>query len=79
METNDIVKNKMIKWLEDEDKYYQLLAEQLGVSKAVVVFMLKGERTLKSERIEQFAKMMRITTKELVHSDAINNRRPIDC
>lgn len=33
--------------------------------------MLKGDCTLKLERIEQFARIMRITTKELVHTDAI--------
>ncbi|AXQ50872.1 helix-turn-helix domain-containing protein [Lysinibacillus fusiformis] len=71
MKTNDIVINKVIKWLEAEDKSYQWLAEQLGVSKSLVGCMLKGERTLKSERIEQFAKIMGITTKELVQSDAI--------
>lgn len=71
MKTNDIVINKIINWLEAEDKSYEWLAEQLGVSKALVEFMLKGYCTLKSERIEQFARIMRITTKELVHTDAI--------
>jgi len=71
MKTNDIVINKIINWLEAEDKSYEWLAEQLGVSKALVGFMLKGDCTLKSERIEQFARIMRITTKELVHTDAI--------
>lgn len=33
--------------------------------------MLKGDCTLKLERIDQFARIMRITTKELVHTDAI--------
>ncbi|MFJ7730815.1 hypothetical protein ACIQXF_02865 [Lysinibacillus sp. NPDC097231] len=64
MKTNDIVINKIIDWLETEDKSYEWLAEQLGVSKALVGFMLKGDCTLKSERIEQFARIMRITTKE---------------
>lgn len=71
MKTNDIVINKVIKWLEAEDKSYQWLAEQINVSKSLVGCMLKGEHTLKSECIEQFAKIMGITTKELVQSDAI--------
>ncbi|ACA42249.1 hypothetical protein KQ41_06875 [Lysinibacillus fusiformis] len=71
MKTNDIVINKVKKWLEAEDKSYKWLAEQLGVSKPLVGFMLNGERTLKPERIEQLAKIMGITTKELVQSDAI--------
>jgi len=71
MKTNDIVISKVIKWLKAEDKSYQWLAEQLGVSKSLVGLMLKGERTLKSDRIEHFAKIMGITTKEMVHSDTI--------
>lgn len=71
MKTNDIVINKIINWFVAEDKSYEWLAEQLGVSKALVGFMLKGDYTLKSERIEQFARIMGITTKELVHTDAI--------
>ncbi|MGD2198443.1 helix-turn-helix domain-containing protein [Lysinibacillus fusiformis] len=70
MKTNDIVINKVIKWLVAENKSYQWLAEQLGVSKSLVGLVLKGERTLKSERIEQLAKIMGITTKELVQSEA---------
>lgn len=60
MKTNDIVLNKIINWLEAEDKSYEWLAEQLGVSKALVGSMLKGDCTLKSERVEQFARIMRI-------------------
>lgn len=71
MKTNDLVINKIINWLVAEDKSYEWLAEQLGVSKALVGFMLKGDCTLKSERIEQFARIIGITTKELVHTDAI--------
>ncbi|WP_342503751.1 helix-turn-helix transcriptional regulator [Lysinibacillus sp. FSL L8-0126] len=71
MKTNEIVINKIINWLEAEDKSYEWLAEQLGVSKVLVGFILKGDCTLKSERIEQFARIMGITTKELVHTDAI--------
>lgn len=71
MRTNDIVIKKVNKWLEAENQSYQWLAEQLCVSKSLVGYMLKGERTLKSEHIEQFAKIMGITTKELIQTDAI--------
>lgn len=71
MKTNDIVINKIINWLVAEDKSYEWFAKQLGVSKVLVGFMLNGDCTLKSERIEQIARIMRITTKELVHTDAI--------
>ncbi|UXJ69487.1 helix-turn-helix domain-containing protein [Lysinibacillus fusiformis] len=75
MKTNDIVISKVIKWLKAEDKSYQWLAEQIGVSKSLVGLMLKGERTLKSDHIEQFAKILGITTKELVQSDTIKEGR----
>ncbi|MCL1697056.1 MULTISPECIES: hypothetical protein [unclassified Lysinibacillus] len=38
MKTNDIVINKIINWLEAEDKSYEWLAEQLDVSKGLVGF-----------------------------------------
>lgn len=71
MKTNDIVINKIINWLVAEDKSYEWFAKQLGVSKVLVGFMLNGDCTLKSERIEQIARIMRITTKDLVHTDVI--------
>ncbi|MDP1395147.1 MULTISPECIES: XRE family transcriptional regulator [Bacilli] len=71
MKTNDLVIGKVIKWLESEEKSFVWLAEQLGVSLFHVEYMLKGERILKSERIEQIAKIMGIKTKELVKSEVI--------
>ncbi len=78
MKTNDIVINKINNWLEAEDKSYEWLAEKLGVSKALVGFMLKGDCTLKLESIEQVARVNENNDKR-IGSYRCNNRRPIDC
>ncbi|PJO44894.1 helix-turn-helix domain-containing protein [Lysinibacillus xylanilyticus] len=71
MKTNEIIIGKVQKWLEAEGKSYQWLSEQMDVSKSLVGFIMKGERTLKPERIEQLAKIMNITIKELMQSEVI--------
>ncbi|WP_257216174.1 helix-turn-helix domain-containing protein [Lysinibacillus sphaericus] len=71
MKTNEVIIRKVQKWLEAEGKSYKWLSEQLGVSKSLVGFIMKGERTLKPERIEQFAKIMNITTKELMQPEVV--------
>ncbi len=71
MNTNEVVISRVQKWLGSEGKSYQWLAEQLDVSKSLVGFIMKGERTLKPERIEQLAKIMNITAKELMQSEVI--------
>ncbi|MFJ7982188.1 helix-turn-helix domain-containing protein [Lysinibacillus xylanilyticus] len=71
MKTNETVISRVQKWLDLEGKSYQWLAEQMGVSKSLVGFIMKGERTLKPERIEQLARIMNITTKELMQSEVI--------
>ncbi|MGE7673138.1 helix-turn-helix domain-containing protein [Lysinibacillus sp. NPDC094403] len=69
--TNEIVISRVKKWLELEGKSYQWLAEQMDISKSLVGFILKGERTLQPERIEQLAKIMNITPKELMQPEVI--------
>jgi len=71
MKTNATVISRVQKWLDLNGKSYQWLAEQMGVSKSLVGFIMKGERTLKPERIEQLAKIMNLTTKELMQSEVI--------
>ncbi len=65
MKTNEVIIRKVQKWLEAEGNSYKRLSEQMGISKSLVGFLLKGDRTLKPERIEQFANIMNTTTKEL--------------
>ncbi|MDM5246122.1 helix-turn-helix transcriptional regulator [Lysinibacillus sp. G4S2] len=71
MNTYEVVITRVKKWLESEGKSYQWLADQMGISKSLIGFILKGERTLKPERIEQIAKIMNLTTKELMESEVI--------
>ncbi|SOC21734.1 helix-turn-helix protein [Ureibacillus xyleni] len=71
MKTNEIVIGKVKDWLQQENKSYQWLADQLGISKALVGFMLSGERTLLPKRIEQIADVMGISTKDLLHYEEL--------
>ncbi|WEA41697.1 helix-turn-helix domain-containing protein (plasmid) [Lysinibacillus sp. fkY74-1] len=71
METDEVVIRKVQKWLEAEGKSYKWLSEQLGISKSLVGFILKGERPLKPERIAQLAKLINTTTKELLQPEIV--------
>lgn len=74
MKTNEVIK-KVRKWLEAEDKSYKWLADQMNISKSLVGLILKGERTLKQERIEELAKIMNVTTKELLQPEVVKDEK----
>lgn len=71
MKTNEIVIRKVKAWLDESQISYQMLADDLNISKSLVGHMLSGERTLLPERIEQLAKRMGISVAELVRNDSI--------
>lgn len=75
MKTNEVIIKKIRKWLEAEDKSYKWLADQMNISKSLVGLILKGERTLKPERIEELAKIMNVTTKELLQPEVVNDEK----
>lgn len=75
MKTNEVVIKKVRKWLEAEGKSYKWLSEQMNISKSLVGFILKGERNLKPERIEQLAKIMNVTTKQLMQPEDVKDNK----
>lgn len=71
MKTNDNVIKKVKNWLEIEGKSNIWLAEKLEISNSLIEFILNGENTLKPERIAQLAKIMDLSTKDLIQPDVI--------
>lgn len=75
MITNEGIIKKVRKWLEAEGKSYKWLADQMNISKSLVGLILKGERTLKPERIEELAKIMNVTTRELMEPEVVKDEK----
>lgn len=70
MKTNEIVIQKVKQWLEQTDSTYQMLADDLNISKSLVGHMLSGKRTLLPHRITKLAELMNITVAELVRDES---------
>lgn len=70
MKTNDIVIDKVQKWLDENNKSHAWLADELHVSKALVGHMLSGRRTLLPKRIEQLTHVLGMSMKELTKDDS---------
>lgn len=66
MKSNEYVLDRIKSLLEQQGKSYQLLAEEIGVSKSLIGHMLSGEREMKPERLITIAKALNVDVKELV-------------
>ncbi|KMY52539.1 DNA-binding protein [Bacillus sp. FJAT-27231] len=66
MNRNEMVINKVRTWLEENDKSYQWLANQIGVSKSLMGHILNGNRQFLPNRMIQVAEAMGITVEELI-------------
>lgn len=75
MKTNEIVIQKVKGWLEENRKSHKWLADELGVSKALVGHMLSGKRTILPKRIEALSKVLDIPMKELTEDTSIHPDR----
>lgn len=75
MKTNEIVIQKVKTWLQENGKSHQWLADELGVSKALVGHMLSGKRTLHPKRIEEISNILGIPMKELVEDTSVQSER----
>lgn len=71
MKTNDIVIDKVQKWLDENDKSHTRLADELHVSKALVGDILLGRRMLLPKRIEQLTHILGMSMKELTRDESI--------
>lgn len=69
MNQNDMVIQKVKKWMEDNGKSTQWLADEIGVSKSLVGHILTGQRQFLPERIVQVAKVMGTTTAQLMEPE----------
>lgn len=70
MKTEEIVIAKVKAWLEAEEKSYQWLADELGVSKGMVGHLLSGIRVLQPQYIERLATLMNVPLVDLVRDEA---------
>lgn len=75
MKTNEIVIVKVKSWLKENGKSHEWLADELGVSKALVGHMLSGRRTILPKRIEALSKVLDIPMKELLEDTSIQSER----
>lgn len=75
MKTNEVVIQKVKKWLQENGKSHQWLAEELSISKALVGHMLSGNRTIQPKRIPELAKVLGLSVKELTEDSSIKSKR----
>lgn len=73
MNVSSIVASYVSNWLKQNDKSYQWLADELGVSKSLVQHMLNGSRTFTSERILQVASVLNVSIDELIQEKQTSN------
>lgn len=66
MKSNEYVLESIKSLLKEQGKSYQLLAENIGVSKSLIGHMLSGEREMKPERLVDIAKFLDTTVERLV-------------
>ncbi|MGB6409232.1 MAG: helix-turn-helix transcriptional regulator [Planococcus donghaensis] len=75
MRTNEVVTEKVKNWLQENGKSHQWLAQELGVSKALVGHMLSGNRTIIPKRIVELANVLGLSVKELTEDSSHGSAR----
>lgn len=69
MNISSVVAKYVSNWLKQNNKSYNWLADELGVSKSLVQHMLNGTRNFTSERILKVAKVLGVSVDELIHEE----------
>lgn len=66
MNGNNIAIERVLEWLNENEKSYQWLADEIGVSKSLMGHILNGTRQFLPERIVQVAKAIGTTPAQLM-------------
>lgn len=75
MNSNTIIVNNIKLWLQDHQKSQQWLAEEIGVSKALVGHMLNESRVIQPQRIVAIAKALGVSVNELTTDASMKEER----
>lgn len=75
MNLNTVIANNIKLWLHDNQKSQQWLAQEIGVSKALVGHMLNESRVLQPRRIVAIAKALGVSVNELTTDASMKEER----
>lgn len=75
MNLNTVIANNIKLWLHDNQKSQQWLAQEIGVSKALVGHMLNESRVIQPQRIVDIAKALGVSVNELTTDPSMREER----
>lgn len=75
MNSNTIIVNNIKSWLQYHQKSQQWLAQEIGVSKALVGHMLNESRVIQPQRIVVIAKVLGVSVNELTTDASMRDER----
>ncbi|TCI46184.1 XRE family transcriptional regulator [Exiguobacterium sp. SH3S2] len=75
MKSNTIIVNNIKSRLQDNQKSHQWLAQEIGVSKAMVGHMLNESRVIQPQRIVSIAKALGVSVNELTTDASMREER----
>ena len=75
MNSNTIIVNNIKTWLQGNQKSQQWLAQEIGVSKALVGHMLNESRVIQPQRIVAIAKALGVSVNELTTDASMREER----
>lgn len=75
MNANKIIVNNIQSWLRDNGKSQQWLAQEIGVSKALIGHMLNESRVIQPKRIVDLANALGLTVNELTSDASMKEER----
>lgn len=75
MSSNQILIQNIKAWLEDHQKSHQWLAQEIGVSKAMIGHMLNESRVIQPQRIVDIANALGVSIKDLTSDASMKEKR----
>lgn len=75
MNSNKIVVNNIKSWLLDNQKTHQWLAQEIGVSKALIGHMLNESRVIQPQRIVDIANALGVSVNDLTSDASMKEER----
>lgn len=75
MGSNQILIQNIKSWLEDHQKSHQWLAQEIGVSKAMIGHMLNESRVIQPQRIVDIANALGVSVKDLTSDASMKEER----
>lgn len=75
MISNQILIQNIKSWLEDHQKSHQWLAQEIGVSKAMIGHMLNESRVIQPQRIVDIANALEVSVKDLTSDASMKEER----